>query len=207
VPASSPLSAIPKVPATEAADDASAIRAEAVRIQSSGVLGETRRIVVSKMSDIEASSLKSADIVYIGYISGMGMMQNPVFTGSRFTVGESYDEVVDKQTQRSYISQTEGQTTGPLPASGRETSYHDYGMFADFRGPGGNSTVVISGTRDEGVQQTAEAFTSPDKLQEFARQIDVARPFEALLEVSAFDGVNLSGKLLLDSKRDWTAPK
>ena len=33
------------------------------------------------------------------------------------------------------------------------------GLFSKFRGPGGNSIVVISGTRDEGVQQTAEAFT------------------------------------------------
>jgi hypothetical protein len=180
--------------------------ASALRDVMAVLAPENRRIIVSKMSDIEAGSLKSADIVYIGYISGMGLMQNLVFTGSRFAVGDSYDEVVDKQTRRSYISQTEGQITGPLEASGSETSYHDYGLFADFRGPGGNRIVVISGTRDEGVQQTAEAFTSPDKLQEFGHQIDVARPFEALLEVSAFDGVNLSGKLLLESKRDW-APK
>jgi hypothetical protein len=165
-----------------------------------------RRIVVTRMSDVEASSLKSCDIVYIGYLSGMGMMQDLIFAGSRFAVGESYDEVLDKQTRHSYISQTGSQIIGPSPPSGRETSYHDYGLFAKFLGPGGNTIVVVSGTRDEGVQQTAEAFTSSQKLKEFAGNGDLARPFEALLEVSAFDGVNLSGKVLLKSNRDWVSP-
>jgi len=61
--------------------------------------------------------------------------------------------------------------------------------------------VVISGTRDEGVRQTAEAFTNLEKLRETGRQVDAASPFEALIEVSALDGVNLSGKILLESKR------
>jgi hypothetical protein len=165
---------------------------------------ENRRIVVTRMSDVEASSLKSSDIVYIGYLSGMGMMQDLIFAGSRFAVGESYDEVIDRQTRRAYISQTGSQVMAQSP-SGRDTPYNDYGLFAKFLGPGGNSIIVLSGTRDEGVQQTAEAFTSPQKLQEFARQTDVALPFEALLEVSAYDGVNLSDKLLVESKRDWSS--
>ena len=62
---------------------------------------ENRRISVSKMSDLEPGSLKSADIVYIGYLSGMGMFQDLTFAGSRFTVGESYDEIIDKTTKRT----------------------------------------------------------------------------------------------------------
>jgi hypothetical protein len=164
---------------------------------------ENRRIVITKMSDVEPSSIKSADIVYIGYLSGLGLMQDVVFRGSRFAVGESYDEILDQKTKHLYISQTGSQTLGSPQPSGKET-YHDYGLFAKFRGPGGNSIILISGTRDEGVQQTAEAFTSSEKLGEFGRQFDTALPFEALLEVSAFDGVNLSGKLVLESKRDGT---
>ena len=165
---------------------------------------ENRRVVITKMSDIEPSSLKSADIIYIGYLSALGLMKDVVFTGSRFAVGESYDEILDQQSKHLYISQTGSQTLGSPQPSGKET-YHDYGLFAKLRGPGGNSIIVISGTRDEGVQQTAEAFTSSDKLAEFAQQFDTAAPFEALLEVSAFDGVNLSGKLVLESRRDGIA--
>jgi hypothetical protein len=162
---------------------------------------ENRRISVSKMSDLEPNSLKSADIVYIGYLSGMGMFQDLTFAGSRFAVGDSYDEIIDHNTKRSYVSDVGGEIIGPPRRSGTEQSYHDYGMFTKFRGPGGNTVVVISGTRDEGVSQTAEAITSAQMLEELGRQVNTGSSIEALLDVSAFDGTNLSGKFLVASGR------
>jgi len=163
---------------------------------------ENRRISVSKMSDIEPSSLKSADIVYIGYLSGMGMLQDLIFAGSRFSVGDSYDEVFDKRTRVSYVSEIGSDIMDPPQPTGKEKTYHDYGVFEKIRGPGGNTIVVISGTRDAGVTQTAEAFTSAQKLKDLEQKSDVRLPIEALLEVSAVDGVNLNGKLLAQSNRD-----
>ena len=90
---------------------------------------------------------------------------------------------------------------GPPQPTGKEQSYHDYGLFEKVRGPSGNTILVIAGTRDEGVSQTAEAFTSQQKLNELAQQTDAALPFEALLEVRAFNGMNLSGKVVLQSNR------
>jgi len=162
---------------------------------------ENRRISVSKMSDLEPGSLKSADIVYIGYLSGMGMFQDLTFAGSRFIVGDSYDEIIDQSTKRSYVSDVGGEIVNPPRRSGTEQPYHDYGMFTKFRGPGGNTVVVISGTRDEGVSQTAEAFTNAQMLKELGGLVNPNAPLEALLDVSAFDGVNLSGKLLVASGR------
>jgi hypothetical protein len=160
-----------------------------------------RRVFVMKMSDVEPGILKAADIIYIGYLSGLGMMQDFALTGSRFAVGDSFDEIVDKKSHRSYTSQTWARILGP-PQPGNARTYNDYGLFENFRGPGGNAVVVIAGTQDAGVQQAAEAFTNPEKLAEAARQTNLAQPFEALLEVSTFDGVNLSGKLLLASARN-----
>jgi hypothetical protein len=166
------------------------------------VLGAGRRHVsLSVMSDVTPAALKSADIVYIGYLSGLGILERLVFSGSRFTIGGSYDELVDTRTKHLYISQTASQNIGLPQSTGKEPAYRDYGFFSSFRGPGGNLIVVISGTRDEGVRQTAETFTNPEKLEELRTQTDAALPFEALLEVSALDGVNLSGKVLLESKR------
>lgn len=162
---------------------------------------ENRRISVSKISDLEPASLKSADIVYIGYLSGMGMFQDLAFTGSRFEVGDSYDEIIDKTTKHSYVSDVGGQIMGPPQPTGKERPYHDYGIFTKFRGPGGNTILVISGTRDEGVSQTAEAVTSAQKLVELTQQTNAQLPLEALIDVSAFDGVNLSGKVLVGSNR------
>jgi hypothetical protein len=162
---------------------------------------ENRRITVRKMSDLDAESLKSADIVYIGYLSGMGMFQDLTFAGSRFTVGESYDEIIDKSTKHSYVSDVGSEIMGPPKRTGKEQRYHDYGMFTKFRGPGGNPVIVISGTRDEGVSQTADVFTSAQKLEELSHQVDSALPIEVLLDVSAFDGVSLTGKPLVATKR------
>jgi hypothetical protein len=162
---------------------------------------QNRRISVSKMSDLEPMSLKSADIVYIGYLSGMGMFQDLAFTGSRFEVGETYDEIIDKQTKHSYVSDVGNQIMDPPQPTGKERPYHDYGVFSKFRGPGGNTILVISGTRDEGVSQTAETVTSAQKLDELGQQSDVKMPLEALIDVSAFDGANLSGKVLVESNR------
>lgn len=163
---------------------------------------ENRRITISKMSDIEPASLKSADIVYIGYLSGMGMLQDLIFEGSRFSVGDSYDEIFDKRTRVSYVSEIGSDIMDPPQPTGKEKTYHDYGVFEKIRGPGGNTIVVISGTRDAGVTQTAEVFTSAQKLKELEQKSDVKLPLEALLEVSAVNGVNLNGKLLAQSNRD-----
>jgi hypothetical protein len=166
------------------------------------VLGTGRRHVsLSVMSDVTPAALKSVDIVYIGYLSGLGILERLVFSGSRFAIGGSYDELVDNKTKHLYISQTASQNLGAPQSTGKESAYRDYGFFTSFRGPGGNLVVVISGTRDEGVRQTAETFTNPEKLAELGAQADAALPFEALLEVSALDGVNLSGKVLLETKR------
>jgi hypothetical protein len=160
-----------------------------------------RRVSLSMVSDVTPAMLKSSNIVYIGYLSGLGIMQQLVFAGSRFAIGQSYDELLDTKTKHLYISQTASQNIGVPQSSGKESSYRDYGFFSSFHGPGGNTVIVISGTRDEGVRQTAEAFTSPAKLRELRRQADAAAPFDALLEVSALDGVNLSGKVLIESQR------
>jgi hypothetical protein len=166
-----------------------------------------RRITVSMVSDLQPRSLVSADIVYVGYLSGLGILQDLVFNGSRFKVGDSFDEIIDQQTRHTYFSQTGDQYFSPPQPSGTESAYHDYGIFAKLRGPGGNTVLVIAGTRDAGVRQTAEAFTSPDKIDEIARPALSAAPFETLLDVSAFDGVNLSGKPLLQSRREGPGPK
>ena len=160
-----------------------------------------RHIGVSMMSEITPATFKTANIVYIGYLSGMGVMKDWIFAGSRFAIGDSYDEIVDTASKHHYISQTASQSMGEPRTSGTDASYRDYGYFSILRGPGGNTIVVIAGTRDEGVRQTAELFTNPTELRKALQQTDLTLPAEALVEVTALDGVNLTGKVLVASKR------
>ena len=163
--------------------------------------GSNRQIGVTMMSDLTPGMLKSADIVYIGYLSGLGIMKDLVFAASRFAVGDSYDELLDKTTKRRFVSQTASQNLGEPKNSGVASPYRDYGFFSTFRGPDGNVVMVIAGTRDEGVRETAEMFTNRARLRELEGHADLRAPFEALLEVAALDGVNLNGRLLFSSKR------
>jgi hypothetical protein len=159
-----------------------------------------RRIRVALASQLSPAVLTSAHVVYIGYLSGMGMLHDLVFAGSRFSVGDSYDELIDRANGRHYISQA------AVPLG--EQKYHDYGYFATFAGPTGNQIIVISGTRDEAVMHTAEAVTQPATLRELTASAHGAQSFEALYDVYGMDRMNLGGKLLLTSNlntaRIWT---
>jgi len=160
-----------------------------------------RRIRVALASELSPAIFTSADVVYVGYLSGMGMLHDLVFAGSRFSEGDSFDELIDHATGRRYISQA----AVPLHDEG---TYHDYGYFASFPGPTGNQVVVIAGTRDVAVMHTADAVTRVSTLKQLDASAAKASAFEALYEVYGMDRMNLDGKLLLTSRlntsRIWT---
>ena len=157
-----------------------------------------KRVRIVTMSQLNPAVIKSSDIVYVGYLSGLGMLSDYVFASSRLSVGDSFDEIVDRTTKRRYISQEAG-------ASIRgERKFHDYGYFATFAGPSGNHIVVIAGTRDVAAMHMAETVTTPRALQTLSASAGKAPGFEALYEVYGMDKLNLDGKLLLTSPLDST---
>ncbi len=154
-----------------------------------------RRVRLVTTSELNPGVLKSAHIIYVGYLSGLGMLGDLVFAGSRFAVGETFDELVDRNTKKRYISQA------AMPPRD-DTKYRDYGYFATFSGPSGNQIMVIAGTRDLALMQTSEALTSGKSLAALSQSAGDAPEFEALYEVYGMDRLNLDGKLLLTSKVD-----
>ena len=157
-----------------------------------GASPRTRVVLASKLTP---QMLKSSNVVYIGYLSGMGMLSDLVFSGSRFDVGESFDVLIDRSSGKRYISQA------ALPVPGEQT-YHDFGYFATFAGPSGNQIMIIAGTRDVAVMHTAETITHADSLQQLSARSGNLRSFDALYDVFAMDGTNLNGTLLLTGKID-----
>jgi hypothetical protein len=150
------------------------------------------RVHVVQASDLTADLIKRTDVIYLGYLSGLGVMKEIVFSGSRFAVGDTYDELIDNRGKQHYVSQ-EG---GPGQPAGKLT---DYAYFSTFQGPGGNRIMVIAGTRDVSVMQLAEALTDPDSLATLSRAAHGAPAFEALYEMEGMKGVNLGGHLLTAS--------
>jgi hypothetical protein len=160
------------------------------------------RVVMA--SDLTPEMLKRNDVLYVGFLSGLRLLRDPVFAGSRFKVGETYDELVDTKTGRLYESQ-EG---GPDQT---QSAQRDYGYFAAFRGPTGNRIVILAGDRDMGLMQAAEQVTTPAALDAIRAQAGRADAFEALFEAQGLRRANLGGRLILAAPlaadRIWAPPK
>jgi hypothetical protein len=152
-------------------------------------------------SELDPELLRTANIVYVGLLSGLGSLRSTVFMGSRFTLGDSYDELIDRNTRQHYVSEV-----APLEAEAGglvgPPRYRDYGYVATFQGLSGNRIIVIAGTRDEGLRETAEMLASRAALDELLMGVKDGGDFEALYEVSGMDRVNLGGRLVVASPLD-----
>lgn len=161
-----------------------------------------RRVRMTVVSELDPTIFKSAHIVYVGYLSGLGMLRELAFAGSRFTTGETYDELIDRAAGVQYTSDVGGPVQGQL-------RYRDYGYFSTFPGPAGNQMVIVAGTRDTAVMQTAEMITDRRRIDELTRASGNTQAMEALYEVYGFENTNIDASLLLaaplDSGQIWAA--
>jgi hypothetical protein len=166
-----------------------------------GRMADERQLSVILASQLTPDMIKTTNIVYVGYFSGLRGLADRLFAGSRFAIGGSFDEILDRKSGRQYISQA------AIP-SGDAGSYTDYGLLSAFPGPGHNRIIVIAGMRDTAVKQLGEMLTRTDALRDIADHVGKAQAFEALYEVAGMRQTNVSGKLLtaapLDAGRIWS---
>lgn len=158
--------------------------------------GKDVRVV--QMSNFDTSMMRDTHIVYLGYLSGLGVLSDFVFAGSDLAIGETYDEIVELKTGKKFVSEA-GMPSG-------EGSYRDYGLFSTVPGPGGNQFVFIAGTRDEGLMETADAVTDPDMVQmsvdAVAANGQAPMAFELLYEVAGLDRTNLDALIVHAAQLD-----
>lgn len=170
------------------ASSAHALR-ELVPVLAAG--GQPVQVVMA--SELRLDMLKHAHVVYVGFLSGMGVLRDYTFAGSRYGLGRSYDELVDLDSRHRYLSQAGSGLDG-------EAMYSDYAYLAGFPGPNGNRVLVVSGTRDVAVMHAAEVLANAATLGE----LDAAAAtsdFEALYEVNGIHHTNVRGQLLQASAR------
>ena len=157
--------------------------------------------LVVPMSQVSPEMVKLANLVYLGYFSGLGSLRDPVFSHSRFAVGGSYDEIVDRRTGRTYMGGTHLERGGGMPT-------RDYALISSFAGVSGNRVVVIAGTRDAALMQAADFVTRPDTLATLMRRAGNSPAFEALLSIDSLDQVGLQARVITVSARpddaDWS---
>ena len=147
------------------------------------------RPVVDNMSDVRPEIFKSANIVYVGFLSGLGALQDPLFRASGFKIGDNFDELVDKASGRRFKSDWGVVADGKVPQ-------HDFGYIASLRGPSGNRILIIAGTRDPAVVQMGEVAADPQQLDAIVAKSG-GNAFEALFEVRTLGNLNLGSSLVL----------
>jgi len=150
-------------------------------------------VEVVAASAVSPQMLRDRNVVYIGLVSGMGLLEETTFGSSDFSVGETYDELRDAVSGRSYSS-------GEALSRTSTEYYRDFGYIARFRRPGGALVAVVAGARDTGLRGLA-----PLAVGELdARLEDVAagdESFEAVFEFTGQQGADLSSRLDLARKR------
>ncbi len=152
---------------------------------------------IASMSELAATDLRENHIIYVGYVSALDKLYDFMFNQSGLAVGETYDEVVETASGKTYVS------GGGMPSMSR--NYRDYGLFATFPGPGGNQLMIVAGTRDAGLMQTAYSLGSLPHVRALEQVIststDTPLAFEALYEVSGLDRTNLDAVMVYSAAR------
>jgi hypothetical protein len=162
------------------------------------VLNAGKPVRVTLMSALDPSALKSTHVVYVGYISGMGLLGDRVFANSRLALGGSFDELQDLQTGETHVSTAMPQN---MSGGGEGGAFRDFGYFSTFAGPNGNRVVIISGTRDTGVMHVAEAVSRRSSVDEIDGKAEGAAAFESLYEVDGMARAGLNARLLFVASR------
>jgi len=163
--------------------------AQALREVLPVLVASGKHVSLTLASELDPSTIKTTHIVYIGYLSALGMLMDVAMAGSRYSFGGSYDELVDSITGSAWVSEA-GEPHGP------SERYRDFAYLAGFRGPGGHQHLVIAGTRDTGLMQAAESAANLASLQALAAKDLPWQGFEALYEVQSVNGVNVEARLI-----------
>jgi hypothetical protein len=153
-----------------------------------------RDVTVVGASELDADTIRDANIVYVGLISALGSLEDTVFDGSGFAVGESYDELIDKPARKSYISDEARRIAAPV-------FYRDYAYVARFRAPGGSLVAVVAGVRETALRGLAPIVTGDDLPGQLERLSRGNSGVEALFQVTGQQGADLSDRLLVARAR------
>ncbi len=153
-----------------------------------------RAVRVIPASELDADTAREANIVYLGLISGLGLLEDTTFAGSGFAIGESYDELIDNVTRKTYVSEEARRLASSV-------FYDDYGYVARFEAPGGTLVAIVAGARDTALRGVAPIVAGddlPDQIEDLAKG---GEDLEALFQITGQQGADLSERLLVARER------
>jgi hypothetical protein len=152
-----------------------------------------KEVQVIPASELTSTMLTSHDVVYLGLLSGMGLLEQIAFDGSGFRIGESYDEIIDRETGQRWASDEARRLASPA-------FYRDFAFVTRLRAPGGGLVTVVASERVTGLRGIGailDAGDLPDELVDSAEE----EQFEALFQITGQQGADLSDRLILARAR------
>lgn len=152
-------------------------------------------VSVIAASELEPDMLNYFDVVYIGLFSGMKLLEELNFSGSTLTLGETYDELVDSKTGKTYTSEEARSLASPA-------YYADFGYISRFKSPSGALVAVLAGSRDTGVRAIAPLVTFEDAPDGLAGKARGDAEFEALYQITGQQGADLAERLIFARERE-----
>lgn len=139
-------------------------------------------------SELTPENLRNSHLIFVGHLSGLGLLEPFVFAHSGFRLGRGYDELVDKASGQHFHS-----------ASGiahENAAANHLAYLSSFQGPTGNRILILAGCRDAGLRELADAVASPGGVAALDKHTGGA-PFEALYQTSGFGSATTPARLLL----------
>lgn len=152
-----------------------------------------REVTVVPSSALTAADLRDHDVVYVGLVSGMGLLEDVVFSGGTIRPGETYDEFDDSVLAQRFASEEMRRLASPV-------FYRDYGYFARRRTPGGGWVAVVAGSRDTALRGLAPVLAG-DLPEEIAQVAGGDASIEGLVQVTGQQGADLSTRVLSARER------
>ncbi len=171
---------------------------------------DSDRVTVKMISEFNTNDLVGNHIVYLGYLSGLQNLSDLMFAASGLSIGVTYDELIELDTNESFTSSS-GLSIG-------ENAYRDYGMLSTFPGLSGNQIVLLAGMRDEGLINLSEEVAELESIRMLEEAVAASgtsggtepgddKAYEALYEVLGYDNTNFDASLVysrtLDTKIVW----
>jgi hypothetical protein len=151
-------------------------------------------LTVIPASQLTSDAFLKYNVVYIGLLSGMGMLEDVNFMKSNFAVGGTYDELIEMASDKPFISGEGHNLTTPF-------YYKDYAYLSEFREPGGALVAVVASERETGLRGLAHLAGGPSLPDGIGRLAKDPKGFEALYEVTGQHGADLGEKLVKAAAR------
>lgn len=153
-----------------------------------------KQVEVIAGSQLTSNMLNDYDVVYLGLLSGMGLLEDVTFSGSSLRIGDTYDEIIDRESGQRWISDEARRLASPA-------FYRDYAYVARYLAPGGAQVIAIASERVTGLRGIGPVVTAADLPETVS---DAARNgyFEALFLVTGQQGADLSDRIIMAKSRD-----